>query len=69
MLRDDTAQEDAQSHANVPGDEDGAVGRAALVVAGYIDGHVLESRPEMSVTQPDEQGGAIVARQREKGER
>ena len=48
-LRDDAANEDAQSHTDVPGDEDGAVGGATLVVRGHVDGHILEGGPHMAV--------------------
>ena len=61
---DDAAQEDAETHANVPGDQDGRVGRATLVVAGYVDGHVLEGRPHVTVAQTDKEGRAVVAEER-----
>ena len=58
---DDASDKDAESHADVPGDEDGGVGGASLVVAGHVDGHVLEGRPHVSVAETDEKGGAVVA--------
>ena len=67
MLGHDATHQDAQSHANVPRDEDGRVGCAALVVLCHIDHHVLECGPHVSVAQSDEQGRAVVAHQQ--GER
>ena len=61
VLGGDAAQEDAKAHADIPGDEDGGVGRAALAVMGHGDHHVLEGRPQVAVAQSDEQGGAVVA--------
>lgn len=60
MLGYDAAQQDTQSHADVPRDEDGGVGRSALVMASYVDHHVLESRPHVTVAQSDEDGGGVV---------
>ena len=56
MLGDDAAQEDAEAHADVPGDEDGGIGRAALVVVRHADGHVLEGGPHVTVAKTDQQG-------------
>ena len=49
IFSNDTTEEDAKSHADVPRDEDGGVGRATLIVAGYIDGHILEGGPHVTV--------------------
>ena len=66
---DDASDEDAEAHADVPGDEDGGVGGAALVVAGHVDGHVLEGGPHVAVAEADEEGGAVVANFIEEGGR
>ena len=58
---DDTADEDAESHANVPRDEDGRVGRAALIVSGHIDSHILEGGPHVTVAETNQQGRTVVA--------
>ena len=49
VFGNDTSQEDTQSHTHVPGDEDGGIGGAPLVVGCHVDGHVLEGRPHVSV--------------------
>ena len=67
ILSNDTAKKDAKSHADVPRDQDGGISRAALVVVCHADGHVLESRPHVAITQADEQCRTIVANQSEKG--
>ena len=67
ILGNDTAEKDAKSHADVPRDQDGGISRAALVVVCHADGHVLESRPHVAITQADEQCRTIVADQSEKG--
>ena len=58
---DDASDKYAESHADVPGDEDGGVGGSALIVAGHVDGHVLEGGPHVAVAEADEEGGAVVA--------
>ena len=60
-LRDDASDKYAESHADVPGDENGGVGGTTLVVTGHVDGHVLEGWPHVSVAETDEKGGAVVA--------
>ena len=47
VLGNDATQEDAQSHTDIPRDEDGGVGRAALVIVCHIDGHILKCRPHV----------------------
>ena len=61
QLGDDASEQDAQAHADVPRDEDGGVGRATLIILGHADGHVLESRPQVSVAEADEQGRTVIA--------
>ena len=60
ILCDDATHQDTQSHTNVPRDENGRISRSSLVVLCHVDGHILESRPHMTVAQADEQGGTIV---------
>ena len=56
MLGNNAADEHASAHAEVPRGEYGAVGCATLVVLGNGDNHVLESRPHVPVSKPDEDG-------------
>ena len=58
---DDASDKDAESHADIPGDKNGGVGGSALIVAGHVDGHVLEGGPHVAVAEADEEGGAVVA--------
>ena len=46
---DDATDKDAEPHANVPGDEDGGVGGASLVVVSHRYHHVLEGWPKVAV--------------------
>ena len=57
----DTSEKYSKSHPHVPRDEDGGVGGSALVVVRHIDGHVLECRPHVTVSQSDEHGRTVVA--------
>ena len=67
MFGNNAPQEDAQTHTNIPRDEDGGVSRASLVIRGYTDGHVLEGGPHVTITQADENGATVVANEREEG--
>lgn len=60
-LSDDTTNENAKSHADVPWDEDGGVGCAALVAVCHVDGHVLEGWPHVAVAETDKQRRAVIA--------
>ena len=60
-LSDDTTNEYAKSHADVPRNEYGRVGSASLVVLGHIDAHILESGPHVSVAQAYQQSWTIIA--------
>ena len=58
-LGDDASEEDAEPHAEIPRDEDGGVGGAALIVAGYFDKHVEEGGIHLAVAETDADGGGI----------
>ena len=60
-LRDDATQQDAETHADVPRDEDGAVGSTPLTVLRHVDGHILEGGPHVTVAQADEKRRDIIA--------
>lgn len=61
MLGDDAAEECAEAEAGVPGDEQGGVGCASAVAVGEVDEDVLEGGIHVSVSEADDEGGAVVA--------
>ena len=61
MFGQDTAGQDAETETGIPGRQDGRIGRAALIVLGKVDEHVLESRIHVAVAESDNECRQIVA--------
>lgn len=61
VLREDTAEDDAEAHADVPTDELGGVGCSAFRVGCEVDEHGLHAGPDMSVAKTDDERCTIVA--------
>ena len=49
MLGNESAEQYADSYANIPRNQNGAVGSAALVVVRHAENHVLERGPHVAV--------------------
>ena len=55
------AEDDAETHTQIPAGQQGGVGGAALVVMRHRNDHVLEGWPHMPVAQTNEYGSGVKA--------
>ena len=61
QLRNDAANKYAKTEPRVPRHKNGAVGGAALIVGGYLNHHILERGPQVTVAKANQQRRKIIS--------